>query len=138
MDLSAFDFRTGKMLLSKAHKSRQRVRYDSSNQVKVSHRRACGGRGSPAEAGRRAAQSRLLVLLLKSCGSLGDVWKAQRRRKMRHHPSLCPWGGPDTVFGCFWGARHTVPLSTLLSTAEGPQGCPVALCPRWTRVQQCP
>ncbi|XP_006904120.3 methyl-CpG-binding domain protein 3 [Pteropus alecto] len=34
MDLSAFDFRTGKMLLSKAHKSRQRVRYDSSNQVK--------------------------------------------------------------------------------------------------------
>nr|KAF6401738.1 methyl-CpG binding domain protein 3 [Rousettus aegyptiacus] len=35
MDLSAFDFRTGKMLMSKAHKSRQRVRYDSSNQVKT-------------------------------------------------------------------------------------------------------
>lgn len=42
MDLSAFDFRTGKMLMSKAHKSRQRVRYDSSNQVKVSGRRAPG------------------------------------------------------------------------------------------------
>lgn len=36
MDLSTFDFRTGKMLLSKMSKSRQRVRYDSSNQVKVS------------------------------------------------------------------------------------------------------
>ncbi|XP_062041072.1 methyl-CpG-binding domain protein 3 isoform X1 [Lepus europaeus] len=34
MDLSTFDFRTGKMLLSKMSKSRQRVRYDSSNQVK--------------------------------------------------------------------------------------------------------
>uniref|UniRef100_A0A8C6RXK2 Methyl-CpG binding domain protein 3 n=1 Tax=Nannospalax galili TaxID=1026970 RepID=A0A8C6RXK2_NANGA len=34
MDLSAFDFRTGKMLLNKMNKSRQRVRYDSSNQVK--------------------------------------------------------------------------------------------------------
>lgn len=37
MDLSTFDFRTGKMLMSKMNKSRQRVRYDSSNQVKVSH-----------------------------------------------------------------------------------------------------
>ncbi|KAK2086884.1 hypothetical protein P7K49_032791 [Saguinus oedipus] len=36
MDLSTFDFRTGKMLMSKMNKSRQRVRYDSSNQVKVS------------------------------------------------------------------------------------------------------
>ncbi|XP_062967035.1 methyl-CpG-binding domain protein 3 isoform X3 [Cynocephalus volans] len=35
MDLSTFDFRTGKMLLSKMNKSRQRVRYDSSNQVKT-------------------------------------------------------------------------------------------------------
>ncbi|XP_019659655.1 methyl-CpG-binding domain protein 3 isoform X4 [Ailuropoda melanoleuca] len=34
MDLSTFDFRTGKMLLSKMSKSRQRVRYDSSSQVK--------------------------------------------------------------------------------------------------------
>ncbi|XP_051684584.1 methyl-CpG-binding domain protein 3 isoform X2 [Oryctolagus cuniculus] len=34
MDLSTFDFRTGKMLLGKMAKSRQRVRYDSSNQVK--------------------------------------------------------------------------------------------------------
>lgn len=36
MDLSTFDFRTGKMLMSKMNRSRQRVRYDSSNQVKVS------------------------------------------------------------------------------------------------------
>ncbi|XP_022262982.1 methyl-CpG-binding domain protein 3 isoform X6 [Canis lupus familiaris] len=34
MDLSTFDFRTGKMLMSKMNRSRQRVRYDSSNQVK--------------------------------------------------------------------------------------------------------
>ncbi|EDL89284.1 methyl-CpG binding domain protein 3 (predicted), isoform CRA_d [Rattus norvegicus] len=34
MDLSTFDFRTGKMLMNKMNKSRQRVRYDSSNQVK--------------------------------------------------------------------------------------------------------
>ncbi|XP_058513723.1 methyl-CpG-binding domain protein 3 isoform X1 [Ochotona princeps] len=34
VDLSTFDFRTGKMLLSKVTKSRQRVRYDSANQVK--------------------------------------------------------------------------------------------------------
>ncbi|XP_052020930.1 methyl-CpG-binding domain protein 3 isoform X3 [Apodemus sylvaticus] len=34
MDLSTFDFRTGKMLMNKMTKSRQRVRYDSSNQVK--------------------------------------------------------------------------------------------------------
>ncbi|XP_014440953.1 methyl-CpG-binding domain protein 3 [Tupaia chinensis] len=34
MDLSTFDFRTGKMLMTKVNKSRQRVRYDSSNQVK--------------------------------------------------------------------------------------------------------
>ncbi|XP_019512824.1 PREDICTED: methyl-CpG-binding domain protein 3 isoform X2 [Hipposideros armiger] len=34
MDLSTFDYRTGKMLMSKMNKSRQRVRYDSSNQVK--------------------------------------------------------------------------------------------------------
>jgi hypothetical protein len=40
MDLSTFDFRTGKMLMSKMNKSRQRVRYDSSNQVKVSHRKS--------------------------------------------------------------------------------------------------
>lgn len=35
MDLSTFDFRTGKMLMSKINKSRQRVRYDSSSQAKV-------------------------------------------------------------------------------------------------------
>ncbi|XP_058584508.1 methyl-CpG-binding domain protein 3 isoform X1 [Neofelis nebulosa] len=34
MDLSTFDFRTGKLLLNKASRSRQRVRYDSSSQVK--------------------------------------------------------------------------------------------------------
>ncbi|XP_013850297.2 methyl-CpG-binding domain protein 3 isoform X3 [Sus scrofa] len=34
MDLSTFDFRTGKMLMSKMNKSRQRVRYDSPSQVK--------------------------------------------------------------------------------------------------------
>ncbi|XP_039103991.1 methyl-CpG-binding domain protein 3 isoform X1 [Hyaena hyaena] len=34
MDLSTFDFRTGKLLMSKMNKSRQRVRYDSSSQVK--------------------------------------------------------------------------------------------------------
>ncbi|EPY89470.1 methyl-CpG binding domain protein 3 isoform 4-like protein [Camelus ferus] len=34
MDLSTFDFRTGKMLMSKMNKSRQRVRYDSPNPVK--------------------------------------------------------------------------------------------------------
>lgn len=34
MDLSTFDFRTGKMLMSKVNKSRQRVRYDSANQLK--------------------------------------------------------------------------------------------------------
>ncbi|XP_036746575.2 methyl-CpG-binding domain protein 3 isoform X6 [Manis pentadactyla] len=34
MDLSTFDFRTGKMLMSKINKSRQRVRYDSSSQAK--------------------------------------------------------------------------------------------------------
>lgn len=38
MDLSTFDFRTGKLLMSKMNKSRQRVRYDSSSQVKVSSR----------------------------------------------------------------------------------------------------
>ena len=38
MDLSTFDFRTGKLLMSKASRSRQRVRYDSSSQVKVSAR----------------------------------------------------------------------------------------------------
>lgn len=53
MDLSAFDFRTGKMLMSKAHKSRQRVRYDSSNQVKVSGRRGLGQRRSPPSPGGR-------------------------------------------------------------------------------------
>ncbi|XP_030075900.1 methyl-CpG-binding domain protein 3 isoform X1 [Microcaecilia unicolor] len=34
MDLSTFDFRTGKMLMSKINKNRQRMRYDCSNQVK--------------------------------------------------------------------------------------------------------
>ncbi|XDA76865.1 hypothetical protein R6Z07F_007008 [Ovis aries] len=34
MDLSTFDFRTGKMLMSKVNKGRQRVRYDSPSQVK--------------------------------------------------------------------------------------------------------
>ncbi|XP_064136195.1 methyl-CpG-binding domain protein 3 isoform X4 [Loxodonta africana] len=34
MDLSTFDFRTGRMLMSKVNKSRQRMRYDSSTQVK--------------------------------------------------------------------------------------------------------
>lgn len=41
MDLSTFDFRTGKMLMGKMNKSRQRVRYDSPSQVKVSPRRRC-------------------------------------------------------------------------------------------------
>ncbi|XP_076977416.1 methyl-CpG-binding domain protein 3 isoform X2 [Tamandua tetradactyla] len=36
MDLSAFDFRTGRMLMSKMNKSRQRVRYDAASQAKVS------------------------------------------------------------------------------------------------------
>lgn len=45
MDLSTFDFRTGKMLMSKMNKSRQRVRYDSSNQVKVS----CRPLGAPGQ-----------------------------------------------------------------------------------------
>lgn len=35
MDLSTFDFRTGKMLMGKLSKSRPRVRYDSSSQAKV-------------------------------------------------------------------------------------------------------
>lgn len=34
MDLSTFDFRTGKMLMSKVNRSRQRVRYDSASQAK--------------------------------------------------------------------------------------------------------
>lgn len=36
MDLSSFDFRTGKMLMSKLNKNRQRLRYDNNNQNKVS------------------------------------------------------------------------------------------------------
>lgn len=35
MDLSTFDFRTGKMLMSKVNKNRQRMRYDCSSQAKV-------------------------------------------------------------------------------------------------------
>ncbi|XP_076977418.1 methyl-CpG-binding domain protein 3 isoform X4 [Tamandua tetradactyla] len=35
MDLSAFDFRTGRMLMSKMNKSRQRVRYDAASQAKT-------------------------------------------------------------------------------------------------------
>ncbi|XP_048354851.1 methyl-CpG-binding domain protein 3 isoform X3 [Sphaerodactylus townsendi] len=34
MDLSSFDFRTGKMLMSKMNKNRQRIRYDCSSQAK--------------------------------------------------------------------------------------------------------
>ncbi|XP_054644520.1 methyl-CpG-binding domain protein 3b isoform X2 [Dunckerocampus dactyliophorus] len=34
MDLSSFDFRTGKMLMSKLNKNRQRMRYDNNNQNK--------------------------------------------------------------------------------------------------------
>ncbi|XP_041086503.1 methyl-CpG-binding domain protein 3 isoform X1 [Polyodon spathula] len=34
MDLSSFDFRTGKMLMSKLNKNRQRLRYDANNQAK--------------------------------------------------------------------------------------------------------
>ncbi|XP_075060865.1 methyl-CpG-binding domain protein 3 isoform X1 [Mixophyes fleayi] len=34
MDLSTFDFRTGKMLMSKINKNRQRMRYDGLNQAK--------------------------------------------------------------------------------------------------------
>ncbi|KAK1805951.1 hypothetical protein P4O66_012996 [Electrophorus voltai] len=34
MDLSSFDFRTGKMLMSKLNKNRQRLRYDNNNQTK--------------------------------------------------------------------------------------------------------
>ncbi|XP_009990102.1 PREDICTED: uncharacterized protein LOC104383604, partial [Tauraco erythrolophus] len=34
MDLSSFDFRTGKMLMNKMNKNRQRMRYDCSNQAK--------------------------------------------------------------------------------------------------------
>ncbi|XP_075300476.1 methyl-CpG-binding domain protein 3 isoform X3 [Opisthocomus hoazin] len=34
MDLSTFDFRTGKMLMNKMNKNRQRMRYDCSNQAK--------------------------------------------------------------------------------------------------------
>lgn len=40
MDLSSFDFRTGKMLMSKLNKNRQRPRYDNNSQSKVR------GRGS--------------------------------------------------------------------------------------------
>ncbi len=35
MDLSSFDFRTGKMLMSKLNKNRQRPRYDNNSQAKV-------------------------------------------------------------------------------------------------------
>ncbi|RXM98512.1 Methyl-CpG-binding domain protein 3 [Acipenser ruthenus] len=35
MDLSSFDFRTGKMLMSKLNKNRQRLRYDANNQAKA-------------------------------------------------------------------------------------------------------
>ncbi|KAF4083248.1 hypothetical protein AMELA_G00137790 [Ameiurus melas] len=34
MDLSSFDFRTGKMLMSKLNKNRQRLRYDTNSQTK--------------------------------------------------------------------------------------------------------
>lgn len=39
MDLSSFDFRTGKMLMSKLNKNRQRLRYDNNNQNKVRRHR---------------------------------------------------------------------------------------------------
>lgn len=39
MDLSSFDFRTGKMLMSKLNKNRQRLRYDNNNQNKVRQKR---------------------------------------------------------------------------------------------------
>ncbi len=35
MDLNSFDFRTGKMLMSKLNKNRQRPRYDNNSQTKV-------------------------------------------------------------------------------------------------------
>lgn len=35
MDLSSFDFRTGKMIFSKLNKNRQRLRYDQNNQNRV-------------------------------------------------------------------------------------------------------
>ena len=44
MDLSSFDFRTGKMLMSKLNKNRQRLRYDNNNQNKV---RRTSSRGRP-------------------------------------------------------------------------------------------
>nr|XP_042123134.1 methyl-CpG-binding domain protein 3 isoform X1 [Peromyscus maniculatus bairdii] len=47
MDLSTFDFRTGKMLMNKMNKSRQRVRYDSSNQVKALSKRLPGPSNPP-------------------------------------------------------------------------------------------
>lgn len=43
MDLSSFDFRTGKMLMSKLNKNRQRLRYDNNNQNKVRQQRLDAG-----------------------------------------------------------------------------------------------
>lgn len=37
MDLSSFDFRTGKMIMSKLNKNRQRLRYEHSGQNRVGH-----------------------------------------------------------------------------------------------------
>lgn len=65
MDLSTFDFRTGKMLMNKMNKSRQRVRYDSSNQVKVRTVTSAGG-GPPG----------LATIAIESVPPLAEAWRA--------------------------------------------------------------
>lgn len=91
MDLSTFDFRTGKMLMSKVNKGRQRVRYDSPSQVKVSLRElllgAVGGRGAHPT----TTTLPPLVLELDACLLLGgDSAAMEKQKKDQDPPVTCP------------------------------------------------
>lgn len=91
MDLSTFDFRTGKMLMSKVNKGRQRVRYDSPSQVKVSPWElllgAVGGRGA------HATTTTLPPLILELDAWLllgGDLVAMEKQKEDRDPPATCP------------------------------------------------
>lgn len=89
MDLSTFDFRTGKMLMSKVNKGRQRVRYDSPSQVKVSPWElllGAGGRDSPPPTIPHPPILELDAWLLLG----GDSAAMEKQKEDRDLPVTCP------------------------------------------------
>ncbi|XP_017692471.1 PREDICTED: methyl-CpG-binding domain protein 3 [Lepidothrix coronata] len=111
MDLGTFDFRTGKMLMNKMNKNRQRMRYDCSNQAKVRAEAAALPLPACCCAARAVA------------GIFQGLWESEneafRDRSVKLELGVGPGCTDETLLSAIASALHTstMPITGQLSAA---------------------